>query len=129
MSIEEWRGWYPNLFPWKDTSPAVVADVHTNLNTDSKYPDLLPPGVLHVATGSVSALLFIVDTDEGPCMYVGPSFTFYETVVEGYPPTRLTDEDWQERLGTDPAPLPPEWTNDFRLPSMHPAVYLSWPTE
>jgi hypothetical protein len=121
---EEWNGWYPQLFPWEDDSPALIADIHTN--TD---PKLAPPSVLHVATGSVAALILIVNTDEErPTMYVGPSFTYYEVVEEGAPPVRLTDEDWEGRLWADKArPMPPSWTASFRLPTPQRPSYLSVP--
>jgi hypothetical protein len=92
---EKWNGWYPQLFPWEDDSPALIADIHTNSNTE---PGLAPPSVLRVATGAVAPLIFIVDTDEGSTMYVGPSFTYYEVVTKGLPPVRLTDRDWKRRL-------------------------------
>lgn len=120
---EEWNGWYPQLFPWKDDSPALIADIHTNPD-----PRLAPPSVLHVATGSVAALILIVDTDEGPMMYVGPSFTYYEVVEEGAPPVRLTDEDWKRRLWAGkPRPMPPSWSGSFRLPVSQQPRYLSVP--
>jgi hypothetical protein len=123
---EEWNGWYPQLFPWKDDSPALIADIHTNTE-----PKLAPPSVLHVATGSVAALILIVDTDEErPTMYVGPSFTYYEVVEEGLPPVRLTDKDWKRRLWADkPRPMPPSWTGSFRLPVSQRPRYLSVPAQ
>jgi len=123
---EKWNGWYPQLFPWEDDSPALIADIHTNPNEEL---ELAPPSVLHVATGSVAALILIVDTDEErPTMYVGPSFTYYEVVEEGLPLVRLTDEDWERRLWTDkPRPMPPSWTGSFRLPVSQQPRYLSVP--
>ncbi len=110
----KWTGWYPKLFPWDDTTPAVVADIHTNA------AELLPPvGVLHVATGRVVANIFIANTDEGMAVYVGPAFTYYEFVEEGFPPKRLNDEEWQQRLATVPRPKPPAWTANFRLPDVN----------
>jgi hypothetical protein len=89
-----------------------VADVHTNTG------ELIPPtGVLHVATGPSAAMLMIVDTDEGPTLYVGPAFTYYEFIEEGMPPHRLTDNEWWQRLSSEPWPAGPDWTASFRLPS------------
>jgi hypothetical protein len=125
---EEWNGWYPKLFPWEDDSPALIADIHSNPNAD---PRLAPPGVLHVATGPVAAMIFIADTDEGATMYVGPSFTYYEVVEKGLPLVRLTDKDWMRRLYGEPHPTPPNWTASFRLPvsqrSRHLSVPAQWP--
>ena len=120
---EEWHGWYPQLFPWEDESPVLIADIHTNPNIE-----LAPPSVLHVATGSVAAMVLIADTDEGPTMYVGPSFTYYEVIEKGEagtPPARLTDKDWKKRLRN--SPTPPDWTTSFRLPA--PPNYLSVPAK
>ncbi|NJP06553.1 MAG: DUF3160 domain-containing protein [Chloroflexaceae bacterium] len=119
---QEWNGWYPQLFPWEDEHPAVIADIHTNPNTD---PELSPPGVLHVGTGPVAAIIFVAETDEGATMYVGPSFTYYDVLETGFPPHRLTDEDWKERLQTNPLPEPPAWTASFRVPTNEPPEYLS----
>jgi hypothetical protein len=112
---ERWNGWYPKLFPWDDKSPVLIADVHTNPEDDPSSP-LYPPRVLHAATGPVATAILIVDTDKGPCMYVGPAFTYYETIEEGFPPVRLTDEEWTQRLDASPRPAPPQWTASFRLP-------------
>ena len=123
--LEIWNGWYPQLFPWEDESPALIADIHTNHNTK-----LAPPSILHVATGSVAAMILIANTDEGPTMYVGPSFTYYEVIEKGEagtPPARLTDEDWKWRLHKNPSPTPPNWTTSFRLPAS--PNYLSVPAQ
>jgi hypothetical protein len=124
---EEWNGWYPQLFPWKDDSPALIADIHTNPNTD---PQLAPPSVLHVATGPVATMILIAETDEGPTMYVGPSFTYYEVIEKGLPPVRLTDVDWERRLW-HPRSIPlPRWTTSFRVPlSQQRYRYRSVPTQ
>jgi hypothetical protein len=127
MTGEEWAGWYPKLFPWKEHSPALIADVHTN-PTDDPSSRLYPPRVLHVGTGSVAALLLIADTDEGPQIYVGPAFTYYEVIEPGFPPVRLTDEDWNQRLSASPRPAPPEWTTSFRLSAGRPPDNLLLPT-
>jgi hypothetical protein len=121
---EEWNGWYPKLFPWKDESPALIVDIHTNVNND-----LPPPRVLHVATGDVAAQILIVDTDEGQTMYVGPSFTYYKVIENGLPPVRLTDDEWKERLRGKARPMPPSWTASFRLPRPSQPSYLSVPVK
>jgi hypothetical protein len=116
---KEWDGWYAELFPWysernledwSESSPYVVAQVHTNPNTQF----ILPPGVLHVGTGRVATILLIVDTDEGQTIYVGPSLTYYEFIEEGYPPPRLSNTEWAERLLGGLPPEPPSWTQTFR---------------
>jgi hypothetical protein len=128
--LKTWNGWYPKLFPWEDESPVLIADIHTNPNIEE--PPLAPPSVLHVATGSVVAMVLIVDTDEGPTMYVGPSFSYYEVIEKGEagtPPNRLTDQDWEVQLRNNPSPTPPDWTTSFRLLAPQPSNYLSVPTQ
>jgi len=56
----------------------------------------------------------IVDTDEGQTIYVGPSLTYYEFIEEGYPPPRLSNTEWAERLLGGLPPEPPSWTQTFR---------------
>jgi hypothetical protein len=121
---ELWDGWYMDLFYLEDDNPAVIADVHTNPNNDPAS-GLYPPSVLHVATGKVAPLFFLVDTDTGTTLYVGPAFTYYELTETGYPAHRLTDEAWRARLSQDDAPNGPAWTSDFRLPT-HDAQQTLW---
>lgn len=121
---EQWNGWYGRLFYQKDENPAVVADVHTN-PTRERESALYPPRVMHVATGPTAAILFLLETEEGTTLYVGPAFTYFEAIEMGTdfePPNRLTDETWRERLGQAPYPEAPEWVTGFRLPVDAPPV-------
>lgn len=126
----QWTGWYPQLFfeersgytiLQSDRSSALIADIHSDPGSL-----LQPPSVLHVATGPVSLLLFIADTDTDPTLYIGPAFTYYEVVTSGYFFNRLTDEEWQQQLtgDTDSYPAAPDWTATFRLPASIPPTYL-----
>jgi hypothetical protein len=124
---EQWNGWYVDLFYGLDESPALIADVHTNPNDDPSSP-LYPPRVLHVATGPAVPIFLIVATDEGPTLYVGPAFTYFEVIKEGSPPVRLTDEEWQERLRAGPYPPTPAWTTSFRLPPAQQPAWLQLPS-
>jgi len=116
--VEElWDGWYAHLFYQTDKTPALIADVHTNPTIDPAS-SLYPPRVLHAATGPVAAELLIVDTDEGVTMYVGPAFSYFEIVTAGTQttvPTRLTDQEWRNRLHTNPYPATPAWSQSFRI--------------
>lgn len=116
--IEEfWDGWYAHLFYQKDKTPALIADVHTN-PTNDPASTLYPPRVLHAATGPVAAELLIVDTDEGATLYVGPAFSYFEVVTSGTAttlPTRLNDQEWRNRLHTNPYPATPAWSQSFRI--------------
>ena len=103
-------GWYVDMFYGEDKSPALIVDVHTNPNNDGP---LAPARVLHAATGEVVPICLVAETDEGSTAYVGPSFTYYDVVETGFPPVRLTDKDWQSRLGSPTLPTHPSWTNSF----------------
>jgi len=39
-------------------------------------------------------MLFLAETSQGPAIFVGPTFTYYEHLEKGLPPHRLTDEEW-----------------------------------
>lgn len=126
-----WDGWYSNLFYDKDDNPAVIADIHTN-PTNDPLSSLYPPRVLHVASGPVAPIFFIVDTDEGPTIYIGPAFTYFEIIEEGNEttsPTRLTDQEWRQRLDANAYPEVPEWTSSFRLPTEKKPRVLKWPKD
>lgn len=116
--IEElWDGWYAHLFYQKDDNPALIADVHTN-PTDDPASELYPPRVLHAATGPVAAEFFIVDTDEGWTIYVGPAYTYFEVITTGSataPPERFDNGQWRVQLRETPYPAAPTWTQSFRL--------------
>jgi hypothetical protein len=117
--VSGYSGWYPNLFLEEERNPALVADVHTDPGDVFR-----PASVLHVATGPVAAIMFIADTDEGPSMYVGPAFTYYEVVKKGLAPVRLTNEDWNKQLSSSSYPEAPAWTGSFRLPVAIPPEHL-----
>ncbi|MDA0246126.1 MAG: DUF3160 domain-containing protein [Chloroflexi bacterium] len=129
ISFEEmWDGWYMHLIYGTDESPALIADVHTNPTNDPTSA-LYPPRVLHVGTGSATALLMIVETEAGPTLHVGPAFAYYEFAEEGFPPVRLNDQLWRERLiDENNYPTAPAWVNSFRLPVAKPATPFSLPT-
>jgi hypothetical protein len=127
-SFEEmWDGWYMHLIYGPDESPAIIADVHTNPTND---PDsvLYPPRVLHVGTGPASALFMIVDTGEGPALHVGPAFAYYEFAEEGFPPVRLDDQLWRQRLTqADDYPTAPAWVHSFRITTAEPVEPFALP--
>ena len=125
---EMWDGWYMHMIYGKDESPALIADVHTNPTNDPSSA-LYPPRVLHVATGPTAALLMIVDTADGPTLHIGPAFSYYEFAEPGFPPVRLTDEIWRERLTRyGDYPEAPAWVASFRLPLNNPPLSFALPT-
>lgn len=109
-----YTGWYPKLFfqpdnvdKWKPT----IADVHTNPNTGP----LPGPNVLHVATGNVSLMVITIDNCAGGGeAFVGPVFRYHEVDVKEI--KRLDDKEWETMLKDGKAPLPPAWTDSFRVP-------------
>ncbi|RJO65525.1 MAG: DUF3160 domain-containing protein [Myxococcales bacterium] len=102
-------GWYPRLiYKYAPENSEIfdptIADVHTGLG------DLCDrSGVLHVGVGWVNPLLIVVETSCMQRAYIGPAFSFHETLEE----ERLTDEVWKERLESDAPPARPDWTGDF----------------
>jgi hypothetical protein len=109
-----WDGWYVKMFYGWDGDPAIIADIHTNLNQEGP---LAPASVLHAATGRVVPLCLAAETDEGATMYVGPSFTYYDVTETGFPPARLTDKKWRNRLNGDKLTQHPDWTSSFLIAS------------
>jgi hypothetical protein len=103
---ELWDGWYANLVGW-DQTPAIVADVHTNLKEG-----IGEVGVLHTATGHPVLEALLVECGEGSTIYVGPAFSYYELHMTGQPLHRLNDEEWRERLQYPQQG--PAWTKSFR---------------
>jgi len=81
-----------------DKSVAIVADVHTDVNTSM---------VLEEGVGEVFLIFCVVKIEERILVVKGGVFSFYEFCQPVS--NRLTDEQWQamER------PLLPEWTNNF----------------
>ena len=99
-------GWYPGLFygAASDTFQfkPTVADVHTDPNSTN---------VLHVATGHPDLMVFLANTTCGLKAYAGPASSYYEDLEPNF--TRLTDEDWMNRLAAGPEPDRPAWTGAF----------------
>jgi hypothetical protein len=95
-------GWYPQMFYGggyrsSEWSPEVV-DVHT---------DPASGQVLEVGTGDVEFLVVAIDNEGDTRVYVGPSYSYYETrwpVQE-----RLTDEAWAKLFFEDKEPDRPAW--------------------
>ena len=81
----------------------IVADVHTDGNTKQ---------CLQVATGKLRLMAVAFYNPEGELLAgLGPVMTFYEF---RHPMNdRLTDEAWQQMLGTETAPADPEWVRNF----------------
>ena len=81
-----------------DDRMAVIADVHTDPNTEM---------VLEVGVGNPFVIYVVVQDHRGNLRLTkGATFSYYEFT---HPmENRLTDEEWQDMLDNDPPPLP-EW--------------------
>lgn len=90
---EDWDGWFNDLLPFGDDSKQLIADVYTNYNSN-----IGEIGVLHLGTEEPSVIVFLLDSAEKPCVYVGASFTVREHRETANPPKRLTDAEWRSLL-------------------------------
>ncbi len=99
------EGWYPKLFfgvNSTETDP-TIADVHTQPMDEAGNE---VGRVLHVGTGNARLMVVTFDTCSGPRAYAGLASSYYELVTEDF--ERLSDPDWETRLGQDP-PSAPTW--------------------
>lgn len=90
-------GWYSELhFDPLDAVKVdpVITDVHTDIGGDLPVPR--DPSVLHVGTGLPRLMVVTVDSCEGPRAYAGVVFDYREFKEPQL--TRLTDEEWRDRL-------------------------------
>jgi hypothetical protein len=101
-SGDPWQtGWYKDLFfdPVEGLKhDPTIADVHTDIGGDLPVPR--DPSVLHVGTGNPRMMVMTVDTCQGPRAYAGAVFAYHEHLAQGL--TRLTDEEWVQKLNQDP---------------------------
>jgi hypothetical protein len=85
-----------------DKSMAVVADVHTDVNTGQ---------VLEEGVGNPYHLFALVPVEGNMTLCRGVAFTYYE--FKWPMSDRLTDEAWQAKLKDGTAPALPSWTKSF----------------
>jgi hypothetical protein len=99
-------GWYCDLFynrvecaKWDP----VIADVHT---------DPASGKCLEVGIGDVNLGVIAIDNEKDRAVYVGPLYSYYEFrhPVED----RLTDQQWQQMIGTGKVPARPKWVELFQ---------------
>ena len=83
-----------------DRKMAVVADVHTDVNTQQ---------VLEEGVGNPSIIYLIAQVEGKPTLTKGGAFSYYE--FKQPMQDRLTDEGWQELLAKRQGPNPPKWAN------------------
>lgn len=80
----------------------LVADVLTSLNTGE---------VLEEAVGDVNSLYVITPHEDGQYLNQGGVFSYYEFTQPMS--SRLTDNEWAQRLDSRQAPPMPSWTQDI----------------
>jgi hypothetical protein len=89
---------------------ALVADVHTDINTST---------VLEEGVGYVELIVVAFPGADGVLrLAAGPVLSQYE--FQWPLANRLTDEQWFEMLEKGEAPDPPAWTQSFRRPVVLP---------
>jgi hypothetical protein len=86
-----------------DTKMAIIADVHTDVNTER---------VLEEGVGNPYHIYVAVPVDGQLTVTEGAAFSYYE--FKQPMSDRLTDEKWQDMLKGGKAPETPEWTKSFR---------------
>ncbi|MCL1868137.1 MAG: DUF3160 domain-containing protein [Paludibacter sp.] len=104
----EYTGYWDNV-QGADKSIAVVADIYTrNILGCNKS------GILHEATGKANNIYVVVEIEGSLYLTKGATFSYYEFVQPLN--TRLTDEEWQQKLESkDGIPPFPVWMNDMIL--------------
>ncbi len=85
-----------------DRKMAVVADVHTDVNSQQ---------VLEEGVGNPSIIYLIAQVEGKPTLTKGGVFSYYE--FKQPMQDRLTDEGWQELLAKRQGPNPPKWANEL----------------
>jgi hypothetical protein len=86
-----------------DTKMAVIADVHTDVNTEK---------VLEEGVGNPYHIYVAVPIDGQLTVTEGAAFSYYE--FKQPMSDRLTDEKWQDMLKDGKGPDAPGWTKSFR---------------
>jgi len=85
-----------------DSKMALVADVHTDVNTQQ---------ILEVGVGNPHKLVIIVPINNKPYLMEGATFSFYE--FKENMSNRLTDEEWQQSLKNNSLPPLQKWFKEL----------------
>lgn len=117
----KYHGWYPQLyysnvfssvFFHKDAGcdypDGLVVDVHTDVPDDIVGD---PGAVIHEGVGNVNLLMIAVDSGQDRAVYAGPVLSHYEFEMPAN--TRLTDEEWKDKISSGQAPPVPPWTKSY----------------
>ncbi len=109
-----YSGWYADLFYNPEDAALVdfiVADVHTQPTDQYGAP---VGRVLHVGVGKINLGVFLApaaDETHSPTAFVGPVFSFYQTVTKNF--KRLTDQEWADVVQKGTLPARPDWVYLF----------------
>ncbi len=107
-------GWYADLFYNPEDAALrdfIIADVHTQPTDEQGNP---VGRVLHVGVGKVTLGIFLApaaDEFHQPTAFVGPVFSFYQTITKNF--KRLTDQVWADSVKEGNLPAQPDWVNVF----------------
>jgi len=81
---------------------AIVADIATNPSTNQ---------ILYVGTGGIDTIYVITEGPYGLHVTRGAVYSSYSYVGDAQ--SRLTDDDWRLRFGTDAQPARPAWAGQY----------------
>ena len=95
-----------------DKSVAVIADVYT-ANADNNPPE--KHSVLYEAVGPVDEIYVIVEIDDRLYLTRGAVFSYRE-FKQSIDEQRMTDEEWQQKLKTNPRKGMPVWMKEIVVP-------------
>ena len=95
-----------------DKSVAVIADVYT-ANADNNPPET--HSVLYEAVGPVDEIYVIVEIDDRLYLTRGAVFSYRE-FKQSTDEQRMTDEEWQQKLKTNPRKGMPVWMEEIVIP-------------
>ncbi len=95
-----------------DKSVAVIADVYT-ANADNNPPET--HSVLYEAVGPVDEIYVIVEINDRLYLTRGAVFSYRE-FKQSTDEQRMTDEEWQQKLKTNPRKGMPVWMEEIVIP-------------
>ncbi len=99
--VDDW-----SMVKGPDREVSVVADIYTASAENNPNK-----GILHVGVGPVNDIHVVVEIDGLLYLTKGATFSYYEFVEPMG--SRLTDEQWQERIKQEKLPPIPDWMKDI----------------
>ncbi len=112
MGPRKYNGWYPGLFyagrPDSDKRDVLVADVQTTMPQE-EFP--YSGHTYHQAVGDINLLVIAIENGEDRVIYLGPTLSHYDFFESAA--SRLSDSEWEERLGSEQAQASPSRTEAY----------------